>query len=200
MHQLPAGFFGCILGTGKLIVLGDISVQGAQQNHGHHARQEEHDHQGIQDGEPMDLTPGHLQVVVPPRSPSNVTRRPNNIIGVNNLVVKLQIKECIGGVLLALHLVTILCLSHGCRLHLEAYDIVGVGVRLGMFVVLQVQRHMIVDKIMTILLNSHREALHVRELILVVPSGSWQIVNYHVHQVLIINHSLELLLVIFAQI
>jgi len=47
VHELPAGLFCGLLGRGQLIVLGDVAVQRPQEDHGHHARQEEHDHQGV---------------------------------------------------------------------------------------------------------------------------------------------------------
>ena len=69
-HQLPAGLLLSLFGGLKLVVLGDVPVQGAHHNHGHHATQEEDDHEGVDDGEPMDLVICHDQVGVPIEKPT----------------------------------------------------------------------------------------------------------------------------------
>lgn len=48
-HQLPASLLLSLLSSLKLIVLGDVTMKGAHHDHGNHARQEEHDHQAIDD-------------------------------------------------------------------------------------------------------------------------------------------------------
>lgn len=56
----------------ELVVLGDVAVEGAHHDHGHHAREEEHDHERVDDGEPVDLVVGHQQVCVPAGCPLDV--------------------------------------------------------------------------------------------------------------------------------
>jgi hypothetical protein len=62
----------CFILRLELVVLGDIPVQGAHHDHGHHARQEEHNHEGVDDAEPVDLIIGHQEVSVPAGSPLDV--------------------------------------------------------------------------------------------------------------------------------
>ena len=71
-HQLPAGLLLGLLGRLQLVVLGDVAVQRAHHDHGHHAAQEQHDHQRVDDAEPVDLVVRHQQVRVPPRRPPDV--------------------------------------------------------------------------------------------------------------------------------
>ena len=41
-------------------------MKSAHENHGNHTRQEQHNHQGVEDGEPLDVGVGHgLKDVVP---------------------------------------------------------------------------------------------------------------------------------------
>ena len=55
MHELPAALFLGLLQGGRIVVLRDLLAQRAQQDHGDHDRQEEHDHEGVADGEPVHL-------------------------------------------------------------------------------------------------------------------------------------------------
>jgi len=71
-HQLPAGLLLCVLPRLKLVVLCDVPVQRAHDDHGHHASQEQHDHDAVDDGEPMDLVVNHQQVGVPAGGPADV--------------------------------------------------------------------------------------------------------------------------------
>lgn len=49
-------------------------MQRPEHDHGHHSRQEEHDHQGVEDAEPLDVGVWHrVQDVVPARRPAVVT-------------------------------------------------------------------------------------------------------------------------------
>ncbi len=71
-YQLPAGLLLSLFSGLELVVLGDVTVQGAHHDHGDHAAQEEDDHEGVDDGKPVDLVVCHYQVRVPPRRPPNV--------------------------------------------------------------------------------------------------------------------------------
>lgn len=72
-HQLPAGFLLSFLNSLQLIVVADVPVQCAHHNHGHHTRQEQDNHEGVDDGEPVDLVICHQQVGVPPGCPPSLT-------------------------------------------------------------------------------------------------------------------------------
>ena len=72
-HQFPACFFLCLVCCLQLVVLGDVSMQRAHHDHCHHSRQEEHNHERIDDGEPMDLIVQHQQIGVPSGCPPDVT-------------------------------------------------------------------------------------------------------------------------------
>jgi hypothetical protein len=73
-YQLPASFLLCFFGCFQLIVLGDVPVQGTHHDHGHHSRQEQHDHERVDDRKPMDLVIRHQEVRVPPRCPADVAQ------------------------------------------------------------------------------------------------------------------------------
>lgn len=70
VHQLPAELLLRVLAAIHLVVAGNVFVQRSQHNHGHHAGQEEHDDQAVENAEPLDLGVRHrLQDVVPSRRP-----------------------------------------------------------------------------------------------------------------------------------
>ena len=55
-----------------LVVLGNVLVQSAHEDHGHHEGQEDHDQDGVDDGEPVDAVRHgvvHRQVHIPARGP-----------------------------------------------------------------------------------------------------------------------------------
>ena len=57
-------YFGIV----QLIVLGDVSVESAEQDHGHHSGEEEDNDDTVDDAEPLDLWLRHaVQNVVPPK-------------------------------------------------------------------------------------------------------------------------------------
>ena len=53
-----------ILRRRRIVVAADVAVQGADEDHGDHAGQEEDDHGGVGDGEPVDLVVGVAPVVL----------------------------------------------------------------------------------------------------------------------------------------
>lgn len=72
-YQLPPSFLLRLLCSLQLVVLGDVTVQRAQHDHGHHAREEEHNHERIDDGKPVDGGAQlHGQIHVPALSPGGV--------------------------------------------------------------------------------------------------------------------------------
>jgi hypothetical protein len=74
MNKLPACLFlGLFLGI-KLVVVGNVLVEGAHHDHGNHAGEEKHNHEGVNDGEPVDLVVVHQQVCVPPGGPLYFTQ------------------------------------------------------------------------------------------------------------------------------
>jgi len=86
MHQLPARLLLGLLQSLHLIVGRDIFTQGAQENHRHHARQEEYDHDGVKDGEDMDLVVGVASHInVPTVRPWHVRSLPLHIVSIHNL-------------------------------------------------------------------------------------------------------------------
>ncbi len=56
----------------RMGALADVAVQRAHHDHGDHAGQEEDDHEGVDDAEPVDLVVRHEQVGVPARGPADV--------------------------------------------------------------------------------------------------------------------------------
>lgn len=53
-----------------LVVSGDIFMQSAQHDHGHHAREKEDDDERVEDAKPLDVRVWHrLQDVIPTRRP-----------------------------------------------------------------------------------------------------------------------------------
>ena len=48
-------FLGLFFVRGQSIVLGDVSVEGADKDHGDHEGQEQHDQHAVHDGEPVHL-------------------------------------------------------------------------------------------------------------------------------------------------
>ena len=58
------------------VVRADVFVERAHQDERHHAGEEEHDHEGVEYGEPVDLRLRHLEVGVPPGGPLDVRLLP----------------------------------------------------------------------------------------------------------------------------
>lgn len=70
MHELPAVLFLDIVATLSRVVLGEILVHGAEENHGNHSGQEEHNDERVENAEPLNLGVGHgVENVVPARGP-----------------------------------------------------------------------------------------------------------------------------------
>ncbi|MPC40621.1 hypothetical protein E2C01_034184 [Portunus trituberculatus] len=57
-----------------LVIASYVLVKSAQNDHRHHAREEKHDDQGIEDAEPLDVGVRHgVQDIVPARRPADVS-------------------------------------------------------------------------------------------------------------------------------
>jgi len=157
----------------------------------------------------VDLPAGHLEVVVPARGPALRALVPDDVVGVDDLVVLVEVEERGRGALLAhrddaarLALVVLRGLRHAVRLHLETNDAVAL-VLVRARVVLQAEAHMIVYVVVPVPLNADREPVDVHELSTVhlpdVPRRSGQVVDDPVHQVLVVNHAPKLVLVLCGQ-
>ena len=82
MHKLPPELLLGVLAAVDLVVARDVLVEGAEEDHGHHARQEEHDDEAVEDGEPLDVGVGHaVQDIVPSARPLHIIILPK--IGFN---------------------------------------------------------------------------------------------------------------------
>jgi hypothetical protein len=65
--------------TTDLVILGDISVESADQDHSDHECEEENDEHGVDNREPVDLVGNgmvHGKVHIPSRSPADVALSP----------------------------------------------------------------------------------------------------------------------------
>ena len=73
MDQLPSSLLDTVLAllVGH-VVLGDVLPQCPDDDHGDDPGQEEDHHDGVDDGEPMNLRVRHLQIDVPARGPLDV--------------------------------------------------------------------------------------------------------------------------------
>mmetsp|Transcript_116135 Transcript_116135/g.329135 ORF Transcript_116135/g.329135 Transcript_116135/m.329135 type:complete len:517 (-) Transcript_116135:424-1974(-) len=170
VHELPARLLGRLLRGGELVVPRDVAVQRAQEDHGHHAGEEEHDQEGVQDGEPVDLPARHLEVVVPAGGPAVRALGPLHVVRVGDLVVHVEVEEGARGAVLA-HLggppVALGArLRDAVGLHLEPDDPVPL-VLVGARVVLQVQLDVVVHVVPAVPLEADGEAVHVHELVAV---------------------------------
>mmetsp|Transcript_17587 Transcript_17587/g.51091 ORF Transcript_17587/g.51091 Transcript_17587/m.51091 type:complete len:496 (+) Transcript_17587:327-1814(+) len=80
VHQLPPGLLRRVfLGLG-VVVPAQVAAERARHDHGHHATQEEHDHQAVHHGEPVDLLVAHEQVSVPAAGPLDVRSLPLDVV------------------------------------------------------------------------------------------------------------------------
>mmetsp|Transcript_34090 Transcript_34090/g.79203 ORF Transcript_34090/g.79203 Transcript_34090/m.79203 type:complete len:312 (+) Transcript_34090:1141-2076(+) len=208
MHKLPPRLLSCLFCRGQLVVLGDVAVECPEKDHRHHARQEEHDHQGVQDREPVDVAPGHLQVGVPPRCPAVGTVSPLHVVREDDLadVVDGSARRRV----LALACGSKTTRVSGIRLHVglrqtvrlnfKANDSVVLSIVFGS-VMLEEQPHVVVDVVSAAVLvdQADRESVIEREVLpfwpgLAVASGSGEVVDNPVHQVLVLDHAPELVL------
>mmetsp|Transcript_10535 Transcript_10535/g.25035 ORF Transcript_10535/g.25035 Transcript_10535/m.25035 type:complete len:237 (-) Transcript_10535:397-1107(-) len=85
VHQLPPSFLRCILHR-QLVVIQNVTSEGASEDNSHNAEQDQHEHQIRCDRKPMDLD-WHLtrfQVVIPTRCPLHLAIRPHDIVGEYN--------------------------------------------------------------------------------------------------------------------
>mmetsp|Transcript_27966 Transcript_27966/g.65311 ORF Transcript_27966/g.65311 Transcript_27966/m.65311 type:complete len:466 (-) Transcript_27966:756-2153(-) len=85
MHQLPARLLLHLLRSVDRVVPVKISMQRPHHDHRHHARQEEDDHERIDDREPVDLIVAHVQVEVPSRRPFDVGQLPLDVVRIDHL-------------------------------------------------------------------------------------------------------------------
>ena len=84
VHKLPPELLLGVLAAVDLVVARDVLVEGAEEDHGHHARQEEHDDEAVEDGEPLDVGVGHaVQYVVPSARPLHIIVLPKIGFNVN---------------------------------------------------------------------------------------------------------------------
>mmetsp|Transcript_63510 Transcript_63510/g.127557 ORF Transcript_63510/g.127557 Transcript_63510/m.127557 type:complete len:419 (+) Transcript_63510:862-2118(+) len=106
VHQLPPRLFLGFFERLHLVVGGDVFAQGAEHDHGHHPRQEEHDHERVHDAEVVDFVVGvALEVHVPAVRPRDVRRHPLHVVAVHHLVRLLHRLEVPRVVLRGVHLV-----------------------------------------------------------------------------------------------
>mmetsp|Transcript_18138 Transcript_18138/g.54787 ORF Transcript_18138/g.54787 Transcript_18138/m.54787 type:complete len:219 (+) Transcript_18138:1029-1685(+) len=199
MHELPASLLPHLLGGGHLVVRSDVPMQRSQQDHGHHAREEEQDEEGVEDGEPVDLPARHLQVHVPPRSPAYGAFRPPHVVGEEDLVMLVEVEG--RRALLAGRRGRALGVEGlAPRLHLEAHDPVAHEL-LWVRVVLQVEGHVVVHEVPAVLQETYEEAVHVRELSArsAVSRGRGQVVHDPVHNVFVLDHAPELVFALRSQ-
>ena len=83
-----------------IVVLDEVLVNGAQQNHGHHATQKEHNDQWVQYAEPLDFGVWHrVQYVIPTGGPLDLV-----IFRVFDRIGVLDLKVAVGGRHLSLKL------------------------------------------------------------------------------------------------
>mmetsp|Transcript_46086 Transcript_46086/g.116666 ORF Transcript_46086/g.116666 Transcript_46086/m.116666 type:complete len:408 (-) Transcript_46086:762-1985(-) len=68
----------------NLLVLHEVTPDRAQQDDHHHARQHECHDQGVDDGEPVHLATGHLEVCVPAGGPLGLRHLPDNVVCVRD--------------------------------------------------------------------------------------------------------------------
>mmetsp|Transcript_119092 Transcript_119092/g.342201 ORF Transcript_119092/g.342201 Transcript_119092/m.342201 type:complete len:310 (+) Transcript_119092:1025-1954(+) len=205
VHKLPPGLLGGLL-HGHVVVLGDVAVQRPEEDHRDHAGEEEDDHQGIHDREPVDLPLVHPQVHVPARRPTNRAWRPCHIIGVNNGVVLGQVearREVVGVVACRLHSRSSLLggLHQALRVDFESDDTETVEL-LWIDVVLEADPDVVVHVVLVVALDAHWEAVRVRVAIVAAPivaHGGGQIVDKPIHRVIMIDHPHELPLLLLAQ-
>mmetsp|Transcript_73408 Transcript_73408/g.164353 ORF Transcript_73408/g.164353 Transcript_73408/m.164353 type:complete len:245 (-) Transcript_73408:104-838(-) len=157
----------------------------------------------------MDLPSSHLEIVVPPRSPTLRAVIPLDVVGEDNLVMQINVEDRGRGPLLAhAHQSTRLggvfpdSLGHAMRLHLKADNSVALKVFL-VGVVLQQQLHVVVDIVTTVPLYAHGEAVHVREVAPLchpcVACGRGEVVDDPIHQVLVVDHASKLVLRLLCQ-
>mmetsp|Transcript_98976 Transcript_98976/g.280342 ORF Transcript_98976/g.280342 Transcript_98976/m.280342 type:complete len:350 (+) Transcript_98976:861-1910(+) len=211
VHELPARLLRGLLRAGELVVLRDVAVQRPEQDHGHHAGEEDHDHERVQDGEPVDLTAGHLQVVVPARRPSDRALGPLHVVRVDDLVVRAQVEDGVEGVarLLAagreaVRLIRVLVhrLLHAVGLDLEAHDAVAL-VLVRLRVELEVDLDVVVDVVRAPSRHAHRKAIDVGPASdgasPDVARGRGHVVHEPVDEVVVVDHAPELVLLLLAQ-
>lgn len=73
MHQLPTVLLLTVLASVDLVVSSNVLVQCAEHDHGDHGREEEHDHQRVEDAEPLDIGVRHrVKDVIPTGRPADV--------------------------------------------------------------------------------------------------------------------------------
>mmetsp|Transcript_63223 Transcript_63223/g.136850 ORF Transcript_63223/g.136850 Transcript_63223/m.136850 type:complete len:307 (+) Transcript_63223:1156-2076(+) len=178
-------------------------MQCAEEDHCHHAGQEEDDHQRVDDRKPMNLALVHLEIGVPARRPAHVAVVPNDIVGEGDLRVRVQLEEGRSRVLVAESFLAPHRLRHAVRLYLEAHDSVPV-VQVRVRVPLELEPDVVVHVVQAAALEADGEAVHVHELAPVglpdVARGGRKVIHDPVHEVVVVDHAAELVLLLLLQI
>lgn len=87
VDELPASLLGLLLGCElDLVVAAEVAVQGAHEDHGDDAAEEQHNDDGVDNREPVDLRVGHLKVEVPTRRPLDVALLPHDVVRPDDLL------------------------------------------------------------------------------------------------------------------
>mmetsp|Transcript_65796 Transcript_65796/g.165843 ORF Transcript_65796/g.165843 Transcript_65796/m.165843 type:complete len:210 (+) Transcript_65796:1262-1891(+) len=139
----------------------------------------------------MDLPARHLEVAVPPGGPADVAVGPPDIVCVEDLVLAVQI-ECRGAFFACL-LFGFCCTAP--RLNLKSDNTVAF-ILFRILMVLDVQRDMVVDVVPAVLCESDKEAVHIGKLTTkpAIPGRCWKVVQNPIHQILVLDHAPELVL------
>mmetsp|Transcript_3544 Transcript_3544/g.8826 ORF Transcript_3544/g.8826 Transcript_3544/m.8826 type:complete len:316 (+) Transcript_3544:1090-2037(+) len=69
-----------------LLVLGEVTPDGAEHHDGHDAREEQQHQQAVQDAQPVHLAARHAQVRVPARHPLDLRLLPHHVVRVHDLL------------------------------------------------------------------------------------------------------------------
>jgi hypothetical protein len=86
MNKFPSGLLLSFLESVELVVSGDIFAESSEHDHGHHASEEQHDHQAVHDGEVVDLVVGvSFQIHVPSVGPRQIRDFPLDIVREDDL-------------------------------------------------------------------------------------------------------------------
>mmetsp|Transcript_77115 Transcript_77115/g.214463 ORF Transcript_77115/g.214463 Transcript_77115/m.214463 type:complete len:273 (+) Transcript_77115:1071-1889(+) len=205
VHQLPARLFGCVF-RAHVVVLRNIAVKRAEEDHGDHPGEEENDHQRIDDGKPMDLAFVHLQVRVPTGRPTDWAFRPSHVVRIGHYVVDVEV-EARGQVLYVVaqsfgFVADLLrLLLQALWINLETDNAVTLELR-GILVKLKPDPNVIVDEVPPVALDADWKAVGVGVRVVappVVAHGRGQIVHKPIHLVLVVDHSPEFLLLLLIQ-
>ncbi len=143
-----------------MIVPPEVGPQGAHHDHSDHTRKEQHNHERVDDGEPMDLSIGILQVHIPSGCPSDRivllpvdAVRPNNVLG-GGRIYRLLLAKHLGapGSLVGIgHLIPVLnvvVVAHGVHFKSKDNNVVSVHRTLAIY---HVDIHMVIYENLSLL-------------------------------------------------